>query len=265
MATRRLREPGELEALLEEQIQFIEASSGAFDEGFDSEAKRLAVSIRILVHDTSASKSLLGQLGKKSGQFFDSSIPFEADNKLSHGGLIYLNLSVGDGAKYVAMLDDVPSPMIKWAAFDQWWTMPVLVDKDRRFMSRKDVVLAAANQDGGAHVDPRLDEAYAAISRDNSLGWVSSDGNQSVPMQGAEKATIRQIAHEVLKTLKPGYSKRPKQQTGIMVGGMMVVEGDASEEFNKRLGTRLAVPKVGRNEKCPCNSGQKYKKCHGRL
>ena len=26
-----------------------------------------------------------------------------------------------------------------------------------------------------------------------------------------------------------------------------------------------AVPKVGRNEPCPCGSGKKYKHCHGRL
>jgi uncharacterized protein YchJ len=25
----------------------------------------------------------------------------------------------------------------------------------------------------------------------------------------------------------------------------------------------VALPKVGRNEPCPCGSGQKYKKCHG--
>ena len=25
------------------------------------------------------------------------------------------------------------------------------------------------------------------------------------------------------------------------------------------------VPKVGRNEPCPCGSGKKYKQCHGRL
>ncbi|HGG56485.1 MAG TPA: zinc chelation protein SecC [Nannocystis exedens] len=24
-----------------------------------------------------------------------------------------------------------------------------------------------------------------------------------------------------------------------------------------------AVPKVGRNEPCPCGSGKKYKRCHG--
>jgi preprotein translocase subunit SecA len=25
------------------------------------------------------------------------------------------------------------------------------------------------------------------------------------------------------------------------------------------------VPKVGRNEPCPCGSGKKYKNCHGKL
>jgi uncharacterized protein YchJ len=26
---------------------------------------------------------------------------------------------------------------------------------------------------------------------------------------------------------------------------------------------QLASPKVGRNEPCPCGSGEKYKRCHG--
>jgi preprotein translocase subunit SecA len=26
-----------------------------------------------------------------------------------------------------------------------------------------------------------------------------------------------------------------------------------------------AVPRVGRNEPCPCGSGKKYKQCHGKL
>ena len=28
---------------------------------------------------------------------------------------------------------------------------------------------------------------------------------------------------------------------------------------------RRRVPKVGRNEPCPCGSGKKYKHCHGKL
>jgi len=29
-------------------------------------------------------------------------------------------------------------------------------------------------------------------------------------------------------------------------------------------GELIEVPVVGRNEPCPCGSGKKYKKCHGR-
>jgi preprotein translocase subunit SecA len=28
---------------------------------------------------------------------------------------------------------------------------------------------------------------------------------------------------------------------------------------------RAEVPRVGRNEPCPCGSGKKYKQCHGKL
>jgi preprotein translocase subunit SecA len=41
-------------------------------------------------------------------------------------------------------------------------------------------------------------------------------------------------------------------------------DGSVSQEAD--LAARLApVPKVGRNEPCPCGSGKKYKMCHGRL
>jgi len=39
-------------------------------------------------------------------------------------------------------------------------------------------------------------------------------------------------------------------------------DGSVSQEADERL---AAVPKVGRNEPCPCGSGKKYKQCHGRL
>jgi preprotein translocase subunit SecA len=38
------------------------------------------------------------------------------------------------------------------------------------------------------------------------------------------------------------------------------------ETFNKKaLGLGDTVPRVGRNELCPCGSGKKYKHCHGKL
>lgn len=37
----------------------------------------------------------------------------------------------------------------------------------------------------------------------------------------------------------------------------------AERRFAPRPGIEARVPKVGRNERCPCGSGKKYKKCHG--
>ena len=67
-------------------------------------------------------------------------------------------------------------------------------------------MLHLANQDGGAHVDPKLDVAYAHIARTPGLGWtvanIGPGGTTTEPFTGrAELASMRQIAHEVLRTL----------------------------------------------------------------
>lgn len=66
---KRQRGLHELEELFAEQIQFLEASAMAFDQGFEGEAKRLAVTVRVLLHDTDRSHALLGQINKKPALF----------------------------------------------------------------------------------------------------------------------------------------------------------------------------------------------------
>jgi hypothetical protein len=145
----------DLQAHLEEQLQFLQASADAFDRGLESEAKRLAVTIRVLVHDTANSRSLLNQLGMKEGLFVDTAEPLDPDNYAPYSGLV-ATLGNMQGAKYVPFLEDVPhSP--RTVPFDDWWMAPVFVDGKRQRFSRKELVLTAANQDGGAHVDPALD------------------------------------------------------------------------------------------------------------
>ena len=48
-------------------------------------------------------------------------------------------------------------------------------------------------------------------------------------------------------------------------GGVATVEGDALALALGGATFAEAVPKVGRNEPCPCGSGKKYKHCHGKL
>jgi hypothetical protein len=252
-APKKLLTTDKLEGHLEEQIDFLKLSAEAFDRGFTGEAKRLAVTLRVLLQDTNNSKSLLGQLGKKNLQFFDTTYEPRASNMMPYHGLVGMVLKTGARAAYRAPLDDRPHEP-RQIPFDPWWTNAAIVDVQGRKISRKDLILTAANQDGGAHVDPGLDERYAELAEGSGLGFMSVSADGRKLMQGAERAAIRQIAHEVLKTLIPGYSKKPTDNdvaVSIEQPSVMVVP--------------QSWAKTGRNEKCPCGSDKKYKKCHGRI
>lgn len=204
----------ELEAHLQAHLGFLQRSADAYDSGFEDEAKRLAVSIRVLVHNTKSSQSLLTQLQRTSTMFYDTCPAFDPRNLATFQGLVALNL--GTTKKYVAMLDRLPMKKIPKTDFMFWWNKVVFVDKDRNQLTRRDLVLSVADQDGGAHVDPALNETYASLSRLNSLGWMISEAGTQRPMPGPEHAAVRQIAHEVLKSLKPGYVKMPNSHDGAI-------------------------------------------------
>lgn len=199
---------------LEEQIRFLQRSADAFDKGFIGEAKRMATTIRILVHDTRQSTSLLTSLGKKDIQFYSTAAHIDNGTSMSTYRLVALNLStIQDTSKasYYAPLDDRPLfvNVNKKMAFRRWWNEIIIIDKMRNEFSRKDMVLLVSNKNAGAHGDPELDHAYAALKRYNSSGYAASDSKGTGrSLEGVELVTIRQICHEGLKSLKdefPGF------------------------------------------------------------
>jgi hypothetical protein len=243
----------ELVEHLNDHLQFLISSSDAFDAGTSGEAKRLATSLRVLFHDTSRSRSLLGQLRRLGGKFISTTVPPTAGNLSTHGGLMITAISEAESS-YYAPLD--AGWIVRWLPFDDWWNEVVFIDDQKAELTRKTLVLAVANKDGGAHVDPKLDEVYARLSRHNSLGWVHIPGKKVI--QNPERAAIRQISHEALRTLVLGYRKTPKIEADILVSGAVLSEGDQMPNFQTSHTFR-------RNEPCPCGSGAKYKKCHGAL
>ena len=196
---------------LKEQIAFMLKSAESYDNGFEGEARRLAVSIRILVHDTSQSKSLLGQLGKKNIGFLDTANRFNPNNLLTSNCLTMMRATSENGklqGRYVAPLDDLPPSRANIKIpFDVWWSTNIIYkDNKKNMFTRKDLVLSVANTDGGAHIDPKLDEAYAQFSRFNSLGWkIFKDGVAEDFQNTPVLPSIRQIAHELLRTLKDEF------------------------------------------------------------
>lgn len=259
------RTQAELNVLLEEQLDFLKFSCASFDKGFEGEIKRLAVSARVLVHDTGASISLLTLANKKNTNFLDTSEPYDDENAFSHSSLVQIHMS-STGAKPKAHLDD--DIQSNWISFDAWWNGIVLVDLKKNEFSRKDIVLYLANKDGGAHVDHEIDEKYHDLRTKNSLGWITDLGDgREIKGEDHVPATMRQIAHELIRSLDSQYScaQPVGKDTGMVIRGMSIFAGaHAPEQLYPNLRKdrpKVGGKKVGRNDLCPCGSGKKFKKC----
>jgi hypothetical protein len=190
---------------LAESTQFLISSASSFDRGYEAEAKRLAVTLRVLLHDTPQSHSLLGLLGVKDQiRFTNTAAEIEPDNVLPTLGLVMM-LPVDGSPRYVAPLGNLPPPSIRFPAeFAIWWNNDVTKDKSRNLWSRKSFVLTLANKEGGAHVDPSLNDKYEALVRRNGLAWLTNNPDGSLrPLEGSPAAaSVRQITYEVLDTLQ---------------------------------------------------------------
>jgi hypothetical protein len=56
--TKYRQTPADLDKHLDEHIGFLTSSAESFDKGYVSEAKRMAMSLRVLLHNTHSSRSL---------------------------------------------------------------------------------------------------------------------------------------------------------------------------------------------------------------
>ena len=202
----------DLEAALREQIGFLKRSCKSYDEGFEDEAIRLAVCIRVLVHDTSKSTSLLHLLKKKDIDFYDTSTDYEPQNLMPHFGLCFLRFERKSGesatGSYVPCLDSCfEIHNVKKIKFNDWWEKVVIKDSKSNFFTRRKLVLEVSNKEGGAHVDHELDSDWADLSKFNSAGWKVITGNlKAEPFKNSPGlSSIRQIAYEILLTLADEY------------------------------------------------------------
>lgn len=194
----------QLVAHREEHLQFIWSSSFSFDQGFLGEAKRIAVSLRVLLHETAQSHSILAQLGERQRDMVDTSGPYNPKNLLVHHGLVAIR--VGTITEFYAPLNAFAA-ISKLTKFGDWWEKDiVLKDTNGNTYTRKKLVLFAANKDGGAHVDPDLDDDYSAILDGTAMGWRTGDGS---PLTDVMAHSIRQMAFELLETLDKYPKSKP--------------------------------------------------------
>jgi hypothetical protein len=203
---KKQRKPGDFKKRLDDHLNFMKASMIAYDDGFEEEALRLSNSLRIILHDTSTSTSILKHLGIKNSFFFISTSEcYVPCNVMPYMGLIGMsvksNSENGTSGAYIPSCNlgsEIPN---KWLSFNDWWNEIVIDDKQNIF-TRKDIVINVCNTDGGAHVDSKLNEEYSKLIEDNSLGWEIGDENIRKPLdKNPAFASIRQIAEEFIKSV----------------------------------------------------------------
>lgn len=193
-----------MSAELKKQLGFLQRSARAFDGGHEEEAVRLATTMRVLFHDTSQSTSLLTHLSMAGTTMLSTPRTDFADWR------DFLNIQLdpdgrtgGDPVKFLPKLQPAFIPV----PFTDWWESDSITAAAGTTVTRKRIILGAANKDGGAHVDPKLGQFYSELAKGTyGLGITANiefDGPAPYP-QGATQyarnghlALLRQIAHEV--------------------------------------------------------------------
>lgn len=223
----------DLKYSFKEQYKFLQEACDRFDPGIRTgnmvEAKNISIYLRKILYDTKSgsSTSLLFHLfnKEKEAMLFVDTVTDKFDPKSILGGSFpltanYLEGSIqAVGTNGISGINILPKCLhpnkningtCSLVAFSKWWEGIVVYSKDENMqLTRNKLVVTIANTDGGAHIDKSLDKSYHRLSREEKLSELDRNiilinGKQS-PIDMIYM-TIRQIAHEVLLTLKPCYN-----------------------------------------------------------
>ncbi|MFE5308163.1 hypothetical protein [Isoptericola sp. NPDC056605] len=187
---KKIYDPEWLEHLAE-QLELLDASCDGWDQGRNGEAKRIAISVRILVH-AGTGTPLLSHLGVLDNLLVPSFVllgpppsmgisPPESGAPLVH--------QVRPGVASIGFFED-GSPPAYWPValgeknlgskpslpVPDWWKEVVMYDEDGAEVTRRNLALWVSNKDGGAHLDARLPPTYRGLSRSGTLGFRDSFG-----------------------------------------------------------------------------------------
>jgi hypothetical protein len=189
-------------------LNFLVKSAAAFDQGEIDECIRMAVSMRVLLHDTRNSTSLLTHLNAKHIFLTSTCQPIPETAISSSSTMVFTRTMMtpnGPHAQVRASLNDGP-PISYHLKTEDWWKQTVVVlprGQDRK-VSRKDIALVAADKDGGAHVDESLTPQYEILKQRGGtlqfVVWRIDGAEGKIEFEDIHAQFIRQMAYELLNS-----------------------------------------------------------------
>ena len=220
------RPSGEITEELLTQLRKLEVLSIHYDQGEDHFAMDIATVLRKLFREKGPSKSLLGQLNHWNPKLFDTVATWTQGNPnigmVPVSGMAFA-VAVQDGSRVFEVWRPAYQPpgQAHFTEFNTWWSRTLFHDEHGVAFTRNGLVGWACDQDGGAHIDPRLDQEYFRLTREGSymfcqtiiLGDAVTNPNEPIsPERIIEveraktgllmvRAIVRQISFEVLASL----------------------------------------------------------------
>jgi hypothetical protein len=186
---------------LKKQIGFLERSCQSYDQEFHDEAIRIATVIRVLIHNTKSSTSLLKHLNSTTIKLLSTCPDTTTPKTLMFYGMGVSRITGNGETSYFPSLGG--SPTKDSIPVSKWWDQTIFILNTNTRLRRRDIVLAAANKDGGAHVDKKLSPDYEKLSSDGSVGTFiySKNGKESkIEIKNAHLSALRQMAYEILNS-----------------------------------------------------------------
>lgn len=192
---------------LAEQVSFLVSSCERYDQGHTAEALRISLSLRIIFYSNKGSTSILKHMGITNLNLLSTGgiSKEEAKNCAYYFGMGRLRVSSLGDSGFQPHLEDGPQYRYKYLPLSDWWQECVYVLEHGKPITRFAIMIAAANNDGGAHVDASLEPLYASLAEQGSLGsfgTMDDDDNftKVEPISRAHHVALRQIAYEVLNS-----------------------------------------------------------------
>lgn len=227
---------------LAEQVELLRDYCKFLDEGKMHYSKPLATAIRVLVHQTPSSTSLLKHLNAlENMSFLSTSKKYENEDDII---ILVTLITAAEKIKikrgkivkketiYVPNLDK-NNNRTSWLNYEDWYkdesilisneitddglTSLYTAKSDRLIASRMSIVTFFSNKDGGAHVDRKSEKALYRLSKNiSSFNYKDTKplntynpGDRHVPGEPFKyplQAALRQIAHELLLSLDKEFS-----------------------------------------------------------
>lgn len=190
--------PVTLKDHLRRQFEYLRRSCELYDAGHLDEAVRLAVGIRVLIHDTQKSKSLLRQMHVREQVKLATSFGFSAHlpKNFQPTSVFPIFASSVEGGTSVPF--PLPIPPILMAV-SEWWEEIVWMQEST--LTRKEIILGTANKEGGAHVQATAPETIQELRRGLSrITSVKIGGIEIGTPENYHFILIRQFAHELLNS-----------------------------------------------------------------